>query len=99
MALIERLTAAQLQLRSPPCSHRSRRMKLQLHAPSLGVPYHRPKWCAQLAPNQPPSPISAQNLAPTTGKLQPNPFCFRFSSTPVSVPEAFPPKPTPLNMH
>jgi len=79
MVVIEKLSAAEIQLRSPPFSRRSRRMKLQLQAPSLAAPSApagvvRPS-CPQTSC---PFPTSAQTLAPTTRKLQPNLSCFRF---------------------
>ena len=77
MVVIERLTAAQIQLRSPPILARSRRMKRPFRSRSLGASHHLPAWCALLAPKSATRfPTSPQTLAPTPRKLQPNQSSF-----------------------
>ena len=55
------------------------------------------------APNSPQTSSSfassPRNLAPTTGKLQTNPSCFRFFQLQCLFPKPLPINPTPLNMH
>jgi hypothetical protein len=71
-------------------------MKLPLQAPSLGVPYHRPVWCAPLAPKpavrfQPRLKIS---LLPQANYNRTHPaFVFTNSST---CPRHLSPKPNTI---
>jgi len=66
-------------------------MKLPFQAPSLGAPHHP---AAVVCPSCPqttrPFPTSAQSLASTPHKLQPNPSRQRFYHVPHLFPELSP---------
>jgi hypothetical protein len=86
MVVIERLTAAQIQLPFSPLSHRSRRMIRKFRSPLLGASHHPPAWCPlfalnQALPLQPRLKLSPQPHAPYH---QTNPLCPVVNSSPSS---------------
>ena len=76
MVVIERLTSAQIQLRSPP-SHRSRRMIRKFRSPLLGASHHRRRG----APFLPSIKLSLSNLGSNS---HPNPTHPTVNSSPSS---------------
>ena len=99
MVVIERLTAAQIQLRSPPSlpeSPHDTTIPISLTrclSPPTGVV--RPS-CPQISY---PLPTSPQTLAPTPRKIQPNPSSLSSFFAPLPLLQAFLLTPTPFNLH